>query len=110
MLRMSFVRPPGETHSDDGSLVQTALYPGPVTFGCLVQTFGCQMNVHASDRMAVVLVAAGGVPVERAEDADLVVFNTCSVREKAEQKLRSEGGKLAPLKQAGPGPVISGAG
>src|ERR1700689_4316985 len=107
---MPFVRPRRETHSTCGSPGQTALYPGPVSFRFLVQTFGCQMNVHDSDRMAVVLVAAGGVAVERAEDADLVVFNTCSVREKAEQKLRSEVGKLAPLKRERPGMVIAVAG
>jgi tRNA-2-methylthio-N6-dimethylallyladenosine synthase len=68
------------------------------------------MNVHDSDRMAAVLVAAGGVPVDRPEDADLVVFNTCSVREKAEQKLRSEVGKLAPLKRERPDLVVAVAG
>src|SRR5258708_30889092 len=68
------------------------------------------MNVHDSVRMDGVLRAAGGVPVERPEDADLVVLNTCSVREKAEQKLRSEVGKLAPLKRARPDLVIAVAG
>jgi tRNA-2-methylthio-N6-dimethylallyladenosine synthase len=81
-----------------------------VSFRYLVQTFGCQMNVHDSDRMAVVLSAAGGTAVHQAEDADLVVFNTCSVRERAEQKLRSEVGKLAPLKRERPGMVIAVAG
>jgi tRNA-2-methylthio-N6-dimethylallyladenosine synthase len=81
-----------------------------VTFRYLVHTFGCQMNVHDSDRMEGVLRAAGGAPVERAEEADLVVFNTCSVREKAEQKLRSEVGKLAPLKRARPHMVLAVAG
>ncbi|MGD0674745.1 MAG: tRNA (N6-isopentenyl adenosine(37)-C2)-methylthiotransferase MiaB [Polyangiaceae bacterium] len=76
-------------------------------FRYFVQTFGCQMNVHDSDRMAVVLGAAGGSPVSRPEEADLVVFNTCSVREKAEQKLRSEVGKLAPLKRSRPEIVIA---
>ena len=75
-----------------------------------VQTFGCQMNVHDSDRMEEALVAHGWRPVESAERADLVVFNTCSVREKAEQKLRSEVGKLAPLKKQKPDLVICVAG
>jgi tRNA-2-methylthio-N6-dimethylallyladenosine synthase len=82
----------------------------PVPFRYVVQTFGCQMNAHDSDRMGGVLRAAGGFAVERVEDADLVVFNTCSVREKAEQKLRSEVGKLAPLKRARPALVIAVAG
>src|SRR5258708_35934071 len=68
------------------------------------------MNVHDSVRMDGVLRAAGGVPVEYGEDADLIVLNTCSVREKAEQKLRSEVGKLSPLKRARPDLVIAVAG
>jgi tRNA-2-methylthio-N6-dimethylallyladenosine synthase len=82
----------------------------PLAGRYFVQTFGCQMNVHDSDRMEEVLVAHGWRPVASAEDADLVVFNTCSVREKAEQKLRSEVGKLAPLKQRRPDLVICVAG
>jgi tRNA-2-methylthio-N6-dimethylallyladenosine synthase len=80
------------------------------TFRYLLQTFGCQMNVHDSDRMAGVLSAAGGTAVDAPEQADLIVFNTCSVREKAEQKLRSEVGKLAPLKRQNPDLVIAVAG
>jgi len=68
------------------------------------------MNVHDSDRMADVLAKAGGVATSRPEDADLVVFNTCSVREKAEHKLRSEVGKLAPLKRVRPDLVVAVAG
>ncbi len=75
-----------------------------------MQTFGCQMNVHDSDRMEEVLVAHGWRPVTSPEEADLVVLNTCSVREKAEQKLRSEVGKLAPLKRQRPDLVICVAG
>lgn len=81
-----------------------------MTFRYAIQTFGCQMNVHDTDRMAGVLRAAGGVGVEAVEEADLVVLNTCSVRERAEQKLRSEVGKLAPLKRARPDMVIAVAG
>lgn len=75
-----------------------------------VHTFGCQMNAHDSDRMEEVLRAHGWAEAERAEDADLVVLNTCSVREKAEQKLRSEVGKLLPLKASRPGLVLAVAG
>jgi tRNA-2-methylthio-N6-dimethylallyladenosine synthase len=81
-----------------------------VLFRYVIHTFGCQMNAHDSDRMGGILRGAGGVAVDRPEDADLVVFNTCSVREKAEQKLRSEVGKLAPLKRARPDLVIAVAG
>jgi len=81
-----------------------------VSFRYVLQTFGCQMNVHDSRCMKGVLEAAGGVEVQDAEGAELVVFNTCSVREKAEQKLRSEVGKLAPLKRARPDLVVAVAG
>src|SRR5208282_1940193 len=75
-----------------------------------VQTFGCQMNAHDSDRMEEELVSHGWAKAAELELADLVVFNTCSVREKAEQKLRSEVGKLAPLKKRRPDVVIAVAG
>jgi tRNA-2-methylthio-N6-dimethylallyladenosine synthase len=81
-----------------------------VQFRYLVRTFGCQMNVHDSVRMEGVLRAAGGLPAATPDDADLVVFNTCSVREKAEQKLRSEVGKLAAVKRARPGLIVAIAG
>jgi tRNA-2-methylthio-N6-dimethylallyladenosine synthase len=76
----------------------------------LVHTFGCQMNAHDSDRMEEVLRAHGWKAADTIDDADLVVLNTCSVREKAEQKLRSEVGKLAPLKKKNPELVVAVAG
>src|SRR6478735_4388044 len=79
----------------------------------LVHTFGCQMNAHDSDRMEEVLQAHGWTSAEAGdtpESVDLIVLNTCSVREKAEQKLRSEVGKLAPLKAKNPGLVLAVAG
>lgn len=76
----------------------------------LVETFGCQMNKHDSTRMEEVLEAQGWSAVTAREEADLIVFNTCSVREKAEQKLRSEVGKLAPLKRERPDLVVAVAG
>lgn len=63
---------------------------------CLV-TFGCQMNVHDSQRMEELLRADGFELVTEPEDANVIVLNTCSVREKAEQKLRSEVGRLKRL-------------
>ncbi len=60
---------------------------------CLV-TFGCQMNVHDSQRMEDLMRAAGYDVIPEPEGADVVILNTCSVREKGEQKLRSEAGKL----------------
>jgi tRNA-2-methylthio-N6-dimethylallyladenosine synthase len=64
-----------------------------------ITTFGCQMNVHDSERMHEVLRRAGYAEVE-AGVADVIVLNTCSVREKAEQKLLSEVGRLAKQKRA----------
>jgi tRNA-2-methylthio-N6-dimethylallyladenosine synthase len=60
-------------------------------------TFGCQMNVHDSQRMEEMLQSDGFTLVSEPESADVIVLNTCSVREKAEQKLRSEVGRLKRL-------------
>jgi tRNA-2-methylthio-N6-dimethylallyladenosine synthase len=76
----------------------------------VVQTFGCQMNVHDSRRIEEVLVRAGWEPTDEATLADLVVFNTCSVREKAEHKLLSVLGTLRGLKEVRPGVVVAVAG
>jgi tRNA-2-methylthio-N6-dimethylallyladenosine synthase len=73
-------------------------------------TFGCQMNQHDSERIAEVLRDGGYSECESPEQADLVLLNTCSVREKAEQKLRSEVGRLGMLKEARPDLVICVAG
>ncbi len=73
-------------------------------------TFGCQMNQHDSDRIGEVLRRAGYEERPSPEQADLVLLNTCSVREKAEQKLRSEVGRLGMLKRERPSLVIGVAG
>ncbi len=75
-----------------------------------VVTFGCQMNMHDSERMAEVMAAAGYTSAPAPQDADVVLLNTCSVREKAEQKLRSEVGRLGVLKRRKPELVIAVAG
>ena len=76
----------------------------------LVQTFGCQMNVHDSRRIEEVLADHGYEATEEPTLADLIVLNTCSVREKAEQKLRSAVGAFRGLKQQRPDLVIAVAG
>jgi tRNA-2-methylthio-N6-dimethylallyladenosine synthase len=76
----------------------------------LVQTFGCQMNAHDSRRIEEVLEADGWEATDDSALAGLVLFNTCSVREKAEHKLRSAVGWLRPLKDARPELVIAVAG
>ncbi|HXT02925.1 MAG TPA: tRNA (N6-isopentenyl adenosine(37)-C2)-methylthiotransferase MiaB, partial [Casimicrobiaceae bacterium] len=52
-----------------------------------IRTFGCQMNEYDSDRMADVLASQGFTSTDRADDADLILFNTCSVREKAQERV-----------------------
>ena len=80
--------------------------PRPAMNSFYIHTFGCQMNVHDSQRMSELLRAAGLSPVDSAETADLVVVNTCSVRDKAEQKLDSELGKLRRLKKNRANPPV----
>ena len=65
-----------------------------------VKTYGCQMNVYDSARMADLLAGVGYTPVLAPEDADMVILNTCHIREKAAEKVYSELGKLKELKQA----------
>ena len=73
-----------------------------------VRTHGCQMNVHDSERLAGLLETAGYVDIaslpadDRGEIADVVVFNTCAVRENADNKLYGNLGQLRPLKQRNP--------
>jgi tRNA-2-methylthio-N6-dimethylallyladenosine synthase len=76
----------------------------------LVQTFGCQMNVHDSRRIEEVLDEHGYAATDEAALADLIVLNTCSVREKAEQKLRSLVGVYRGLKRERPDLLIAVAG
>ncbi|MCC6552491.1 MAG: tRNA (N6-isopentenyl adenosine(37)-C2)-methylthiotransferase MiaB, partial [Polyangiaceae bacterium] len=75
-----------------------------------ITTFGCQMNAHDSERMHDVLRRAGYAEVDESDLADVIVLNTCSVREKAEQKLRSEIGRLVRWKRARPDRVLVVAG
>ncbi|HEX7649793.1 MAG TPA: tRNA (N6-isopentenyl adenosine(37)-C2)-methylthiotransferase MiaB [Noviherbaspirillum sp.] len=72
-----------------------------------IKTFGCQMNEYDSDKMADVLnVAEGLVKTDTPEDADVILLNTCSVREKAQEKVFSDLGRLRELKLSRPGLVI----
>ncbi|KFL27882.1 (dimethylallyl)adenosine tRNA methylthiotransferase [Devosia sp. 17-2-E-8] len=63
-----------------------------------IKTYGCQMNVYDSDRMADALAPHGYVPTNELEGADLVVLNTCHIREKASEKVFSELGRLKELR------------
>src|SRR5436190_6158389 len=65
-----------------------------------LRTFGCQMNQYDSEKISDVLrVSEGMEPAERPEDADLIVFNTCSVREKAQEKVFADLGRVKHLKR-----------
>ena len=75
-----------------------------------IKTYGCQMNVYDSMRMAEALGAAGYVETGRADDADMILLNTCHIREKAAEKVYSELGRLKPLKAANPDLKIGVAG
>ena len=67
---------------------------GPDSKTVFIQTYGCQMNVYDSERMVDVLRPLGYAPVNRPDNADLVVLNTCHIREKATEKVYSEIGRL----------------
>jgi len=66
-----------------------------------VKSFGCQMNVYDSRRMADTLAPHGYIETGTPEDADLVILNTCHIREKAAEKVYSELGRMRRLKEAG---------
>ena len=72
-----------------------------------VETYGCQMNVHDSERIAGLLDGAGFIPAESGTQADIVVFNTCAVRENADNKLYGNLSFLAPIKKANPSMQIA---
>jgi len=72
-----------------------------------VETYGCQMNVHDSERIAGLLDEAGYLPVTPGEQADIVVFNTCAVRENADNKLYGNLSFLAPIKKLNPNMQIA---
>jgi tRNA-2-methylthio-N6-dimethylallyladenosine synthase len=73
-----------------------------VTRSYEIRTFGCQMNVHDSERLAGMLEDAGYTPAGQGAAPDLVVFNTCAVRENADNKLYGTLGHMRPLKTANP--------
>ena len=90
--------PPGYSRPPARTVVTRKLY---------VRTFGCQMNEYDSDRMADVLAQSDGLePTDRPEDADVILFNTCSVREKAAERVFHDLGRVRALKSARPDLII----
>ncbi len=73
----------------------------------LILTYGCQMNVHESEKLSGILESNGYEPCSNAVDADVVVFNTCAIRESAEQKIFGNIGELKNIKLAKPDMIIA---
>jgi tRNA-2-methylthio-N6-dimethylallyladenosine synthase len=72
----------------------------------VIETWGCQMNVHDSEKLAGILEELGYRPAENPAEADVILLNTCSIREKAEEKIFSRLGALRPLKDRNPHLII----
>ena len=75
-----------------------------------IKTYGCQMNVYDRERMAEAMGGEGYVQTDRADDADMILLNTCHIREKAAEKVYSELGRFRPLKAEKPDLKIGVAG
>jgi tRNA-2-methylthio-N6-dimethylallyladenosine synthase len=71
-----------------------------------IQTYGCQMNQHDSNHIVGIMSRVNYVPTDKAEDADLILLNTCSVRDKAEQKVYSALGRWREIKERNSGVII----
>jgi len=71
-----------------------------------IRTFGCQMNEHDSERVRDLLVQSGHIITDKIEDADAVIFNTCSVRKHAEDRVYGKVGTLKKIKKERPGLII----
>ena len=99
--------PPGELHrcivAGARRRGRGGVYPRPWAAVTAIRTYGCQMNVHDSERMAGLLEAAGYARAADPATADVVVFNTCAVRENADNKLYGNLGHLRPAQGRGPG-------
>jgi len=89
----------GAREGEDAGVL-TGVAPAGATRKVFVKTYGCQMNVYDSQRMADALAADGFAPTDAIEDADLVLLNTCHIREKAAEKVYSELGRIRKIKLA----------
>ena len=70
--------------------------------GVYIKTFGCQMNEHDTERMLGILGSLGINEVDNPKEADIIIFNTCAIRQKAEQKFMSYLGRIKHLKKKNP--------
>ena len=83
----------------DEAHIASGTVAGQNTKKVFIKTYGCQMNVYDSERMADVLAPIGYAPVEAPDHADLVILNTCHIREKAAEKVYSELGRIRQHKE-----------
>ena len=81
--------------------------PAPDGPRVYVETYGCQMNVADSDLIGSVLAEAGYATAARADEADVILINTCAVREKAEERVIARAGELGAIKRRRPGTVLA---
>ena len=79
----------------DKATQKTAVLNSNTTKKLFIKTYGCQMNVYDSERMREVLAPVGYAPIDGPEGADMVVLNTCHIREKASEKMYSELGRVS---------------
>ena len=102
LIQIANAPPPGaftaEAPLAQDLVVSAALAPEGKTF--YIETFGCQMNVHDSEKVAGVLMARGYRPVDSHQEADIILYNTCSIREKAAQKVFSRLGAFRKARSA----------
>jgi tRNA-2-methylthio-N6-dimethylallyladenosine synthase len=87
--------------------VRVAAVPAEGARKVYVETYGCQMNVADSDLIGSVLAEAGYAVAKRADEADVIVVNTCAVREKAEERVVARAAELSALKRKRPGTVLA---
>src|SRR5271169_4639479 len=90
------IKKPADQHTEKGS-DSTGMTGSRKLY---VKSFGCQMNVYDSQRMADTLAPEGYIETAIAEDADLIILNTCHIREKAAEKVYSELGRVRRMKEA----------
>ena len=88
-----------KTRNIDEAHIASSSHAGQNTKKVFIKTYGCQMNVYDSERMADVLSPIGYAPVDAPDEADLVILNTCHIREKAAEKVYSELGRIRQHKE-----------
>ena len=113
MNRLPIISNEPPSPSDDATLSDPVFagadYVGPERQSrrIYIETFGCQMNQHDSDRIVGLMAAEGYAQTAQPNEADLIVVNSCSVRDKAEQKLRTAAGQMKKFKRERPDTIIA---